>query len=1515
MKDFFISYNKADRGWAEWIAWQLDAVGYKTVIQAWDFVAGSNFVLEMHKASIETQRTIVVLSQDFLDAEYTQPEWAAAFVDDPGSKDGRLVPIRVGDCKPPGLLKGIVFVDLVGKEETAARQELLGLIEGVLKRAKGERPLKPSTAPGFPGSRGNAVPQFPGSVSTTPVARAPGTFQAPRLDDLLPSRSPIVIAIEHAGAPIADADLRAVERHLTVTLSDAQFATLVDLATQEKEAKPGLAPLVTRGERIWKVLHEAQPRLQSVLKTARDSVNPQPVAWTGSEQLLAQLHRALLIARFPGIDGPGGFLSVAFGDHYFNPLPHEGAQRRVQARVSDRPRTRIITEKDHSADADRRVALAAASRLEIAVLCVAQRDAGLTTLSEAVTDDRASACRAALAFGEGEVSPEVLRTALARIPCVSLGGSVLQEPVLAEPLAESIASVGGRLAVPSVIAAYRRAWINHACEARDEERAASGLYWTTWSWLGRPLFATDFGEAVPASYPHLTDLRSVTSKDSYFNRRKGIQDLYQAEALLTEGTPDEKRFHLYLSGGGGTGKSCFLRYLYEKQLEKPGVLPVWYRVDAPSSEWENVQRRIKEETVRAVRLKDRDTSVLPPMQQSLGEFLRQLVTNLRKLDPPINEVAVYIDQLERTFESGDEPDFNRLETISNEVVALLKSVKDEPDVRVFIASRKQYLPDFLRSYQDAFECRLQFNVLQSISDRVEQGNFVEKVRTWCRDQELIDKSLVVDKRAAEMLAGRVDGHPLNMMLALIQLFSAAPPARVTEETLELLRPWEKLFHFDLQIAAKDDIDWFFLLAMSSARTEIVRFEEVWWRLRLVKATLTRSVEELGPKGVLERLWLLGHLGRTIHARPDDRDPARFLEFFHANLRDYLLRDVMSYGGAELGIPGRTGGTPPAWRALDRLAAAARDWEQTQQVLPPDDVRVLMEHRHVVVERVKKDEEPERDPFYLLFLRDAERSRKRLCLGARECLVFSALVHDDFGRWAFDQLVPDPAEKIECCRRWLSRTPAHQHRLRLIQTFVEIEAPDVRAFLADLILAEEAPFASLWREIADVLAEPLNAARYRNEVISGCLDRIVEGSRSTFSLPERLGRFVVAACDGARNDVLSVLAYCADRAEGAADSRLKQYADDLRSNKLVEQWFQDEEVRGLEPRSTREVAGRAPARIQLVAGNVLKEAVDATFDREGVARLSRALGIPLPEIEIRSGELQANEVELRLAGQRVTLGQFYPGRCQILKRHWDRTQTVTPADAIVSYNEALQEGVLWVERDYLTHVGWEQQAQQADTAMSDWIERELRRNLELFFDFDVLIDFVRDIAEIVDVSRVFRSVSLPLLRRVLINLVQERVPIASRRIELMEELEQLINHVDSVDVLTQKLREYLAAEIGQAFSGESERLATILLEEGFEEYLVTQLQPTEDGDYLRLSPAQALALASATRRHVERSLRDDDALPVVVSVPTLRRPLFRLLRRFDRRIYALSFTELAPALRLSVAGQVASLSASGGGHGP
>lgn len=124
-KDFFISYTGADRGWAEWIGWHLEKEGYSTVVQAWDFRPGCNFILEMQKAASEATRTIAIFSPKYLEALYTKPEWAAAFQQDPTGEHGTLLPIRVLECKPTELLAALVYIDLVSLDEAVARSTCL----------------------------------------------------------------------------------------------------------------------------------------------------------------------------------------------------------------------------------------------------------------------------------------------------------------------------------------------------------------------------------------------------------------------------------------------------------------------------------------------------------------------------------------------------------------------------------------------------------------------------------------------------------------------------------------------------------------------------------------------------------------------------------------------------------------------------------------------------------------------------------------------------------------------------------------------------------------------------------------------------------------------------------------------------------------------------------------------------------------------------------------------------------------------------------------------------------------------------------------------------------------------------------------------------------------------------------------------------------------------------------------------------------------------------------------------
>ena len=161
LPNFFISYNRADQDWAKWIAWEVEEAGYKVIIEAWDFGPGGNFVQKMDKAVAEAKRTIAVLSQNYLSAQFAFAEWAAAFAQDPTVEKGKLVTVRIADCDLKGLLSTIDYIDLVGLDESAASEKLrAGLQRGRAQRKT--RPVFPAapsraTKPLFPPTSSNSV--------------------------------------------------------------------------------------------------------------------------------------------------------------------------------------------------------------------------------------------------------------------------------------------------------------------------------------------------------------------------------------------------------------------------------------------------------------------------------------------------------------------------------------------------------------------------------------------------------------------------------------------------------------------------------------------------------------------------------------------------------------------------------------------------------------------------------------------------------------------------------------------------------------------------------------------------------------------------------------------------------------------------------------------------------------------------------------------------------------------------------------------------------------------------------------------------------------------------------------------------------------------------------------------------------------------------------------------------------------------------------------------------------------
>ncbi|MBV9032151.1 MAG: TIR domain-containing protein [Pseudonocardiales bacterium] len=168
--DFFISYSPADERWATWIAWQLEAAGHRTLLQAWSFVPGTNFIDFMDRGVRDSAVVVAVLSRNYLKSHYGRMEWQAALRTD----HTKLVTIRIDDCPLEGLLATITYLDLVGiTDPDMAREQLLTRLRHAL-----EGRAKPAREPMFPAHQGTLIEISPPGAEKT-SQHHPETGHAP----------------------------------------------------------------------------------------------------------------------------------------------------------------------------------------------------------------------------------------------------------------------------------------------------------------------------------------------------------------------------------------------------------------------------------------------------------------------------------------------------------------------------------------------------------------------------------------------------------------------------------------------------------------------------------------------------------------------------------------------------------------------------------------------------------------------------------------------------------------------------------------------------------------------------------------------------------------------------------------------------------------------------------------------------------------------------------------------------------------------------------------------------------------------------------------------------------------------------------------------------------------------------------------------------------------------------------------------------------------------------------------
>lgn len=302
------------------------------------------------------------------------------------------------------------------------------------------------------------------------------------------------------------------------------------------------------------------------------------------------------------------------------------------------------------------------------------------------------------------------------------------------------------------------------------------------------------------------------------------------------------------------------------------------------------------------------------------------------------------------------------------------------------------------------------------------------------------------------------------------------------------------------------------------------------------------------------------------------------------------------------------------------------------------------------------------------------------------------------------------------------------------------------------------------------------------------------------------------------------------------------------------------------------------------------------------RAVHELGMVIQPIRVRDNlQLGPYEYLFKLKGNEVARGQIRPGLCLVLNPEGGLPAQL---EGIETREPTFNLPALWIAeifKDKAEALGCT--VVDAPTVLITHLTEVIKNSAhELLGRQSVkeMLDAIKESHPAVVEDLVPGILTLGEIHKVLQNLAKEKVPLHDQ-VTILEELADQGRVTRDIDQLTEAVRQGLKRTITRQHAG-SGLIQAITLDPVLEKQLADSLQLTRQGSFPIMDPSRLQRLVDAVGRLVD-NLSKKGVFPVVLTSPSIRMPLRRLLERFYPQIAVLSMNEILPQVRVEAVGVI------------